>query len=578
MHLSQVFFFLISTSCAFSFLLSVGAEELGDPNPAYVCSACVLLLGLVEQTAFQIKLERALQAQCTTEDCDVAVHELVVALEAKAVPEEICRQMALCNDNCVAFVEWPVDPLPNEPIEWPIERKASSVNLYPVGQILKTLVMNTDIGNVISPIGHAATAMGRLFGAFGESECARNFTCKIDAFVNDHKPLQDHDGDSFATKQAKRLRGSHWRGYDCDDTKDDVYPGRLKNNYDDDIDHNCNGIWGGNETGSYEDIFCANYQPRGLVILGDSATAHFHIPPQWVTAQGWNFDQLLPDAMNELDMPMCSWGTGHVTPEECPYQHPVPGVDGVVSLYTQLRERNRCVHNDFQNIGVNGARITSSMKLVNSLARDPTLDQPVTLWLALIGNDVCNGHPDFTHMTKPEEFYSSAMESLTALDNILPTGSHVIALALFDGELLYTTMHTLQHPVGTTYDGIYEFMNCEEENPCWGWLNANQTIRRISTAWSNKLNDVYQNISDTQAFKNFKFIFYSPQWAEIFQDYAKSGNPLSNLIEPVDGFHPSQAGNAVFAQKFFEFLENEHPETLPPVNPYNSEIDALFFS
>ena len=73
-------------------------------------------------------------------------------------------------------------------------------------------------------------------------------------------------------------------------------------------------------------------------MLGDSATAHFHIPPQWVTAQGWNLNGLLVDAENELDNPQCSWGTGHVTPEECPYQHPIGGSNiGVVSLYTQLR-------------------------------------------------------------------------------------------------------------------------------------------------------------------------------------------------------------------------------------------------
>lgn len=142
---------------------------------------------------------------------------------------------------------------------------------------------------------------------------------------------------------------------------------------------------------------------------------------------------------------MCSWGTGHVTPTECPYQYPINGQDiGVVSLYTQLRNRNRCNHNDYQNIGVNGARVTSSMDLVNALARDANLDNPVLLWFSLIGNDVCNGHPGFAHMTTPEDFYTSAMKSLQALDKILPRGSHVVALALFDGEVLYDIMHSRQ--------------------------------------------------------------------------------------------------------------------------------------
>lgn len=64
----------------------------------------------------------------------------------------------------------------------------------------------------------------------------------------------------------------------------------------------------------------------------------------------------------------------------------------------------------------------------------------------------------------------------------------------------------------------------------------------------------------------------------MFTEYQEAGNELKDLIEPADGFHPSQAGNALFAQKFFEYLETEHPETLGPVNPYNKEIDALFWT
>ena len=316
-----------------------------------------------------------------------------------------------------------------------------------------------------------------------------------------------------------------------------MYPGRKETTYDASVDHNCNGISGGNATGSYEQIFCSQSQQRGLIMLGDSATAHFHIPPQWLTANGWNFDQFLQDAENELDQPQCSWGTGHVTPEECPYMAPVPGIENqIISLYTQMRDRNRCNANDFQNIGVNGARMTNSQKLVDAMGRNPTLDYPATVWLSLIGNDVCNGHPGFGSMTTPDEFYSGAMSILGGIDKLVPPGSHVIALALFDGELLYDTMHALQHPVGTTYDGFYELMNCEEENPCWGWLNADRQVRANTTKISNSLNDVYQNISDTQSFKNFEFIFYSPSWVALFSDYAKAGYPLSNLIGKLVNF------------------------------------------
>ena len=48
------------------------------------------------------------------------------------------------------------------------------------------------------------------------------------------------DGDMFSTYES--LRGSNWRGKDCDDNSNSVFPGR----YDPDVanDNNCNGIFG----------------------------------------------------------------------------------------------------------------------------------------------------------------------------------------------------------------------------------------------------------------------------------------------------------------------------------------------
>ena len=452
----------------------------------------------------------------------------------------------MCTDNCQLFGKWPVDPLPPAPPAWPIERRKLS-GLPAVSQVrsvegfdpktsprdltlLKDLISDFLLPFIPESWGswaHITVGLAELrrFISADKVEqkvstdpaCGFNITCKIEHLV-DHKPLQDFDGDYFSTPFARRLRGNDWRGYDCDDLHRDVYPGRRVSAQASSVDHNCNGIFGGNATAAYEDLFCANSQPRGLVILGDSATAHFHVPPQWVTAQGWNVDQLLPDAENELDVPHCSWGTAHVSAEECPYQYPIPNspAGAVVSLYTQLRERNRCNHNDFQNIGVNGARITSSMQLVDAMARDQANDHPLLVYLALIGNDICNGHPDFSHMTTPDEFYTNAMATLNRLDTLVPANSYVVAVAIFDGELLFRTMHNKQHPIGTQYSYLYDFMNCLEENPCWGWLNSNATVRAISTQKSNDLNKVYAQIEAEQNFQNFKFIFYNPKWADIF--------------------------------------------------------------
>jgi len=34
----------------------------------------------------------------------------------------------------------------------------------------------------------------------------------------------------------------------------------------------------------YEEVLCGDSKPRGVLLLGDSAGAHFHIPRQWVYA------------------------------------------------------------------------------------------------------------------------------------------------------------------------------------------------------------------------------------------------------------------------------------------------------
>jgi len=295
-----------------------------------------------------------------------------------------------------------------------------------------------------------------------------------------------------------------------------------------------------------------------------------------MTAAGWNLDGLVGDALDELDKPHCSWGTGHVSPSECPKQMSLPGVDGISSIYTHLKSKNRCNNNDFQNIGVNGARMGSSMGLVNAMSRVPT-DKPVLLWLSLIGNDVCNGHPTFDTMTTPEEFYTNTMASLNAIDARIPKGSYVVSLALFDGVLLYDTMHARQHPLGAKYSEVYDFLNCLEISPCWGWLNSNETVRRTTQDRADALNDVYTNIAQTAKFNNFEYVFIKPAWAKLFGEYEKTVGNMVDLIEPADGFHPSQTGNAMLAEAFVAMLEEQAPGAMGSVNPHNSEIDAMFF-
>lgn len=83
-------------------------------------------------------------------------------------------------------------------------------------------------------------------------------------------------------------------------------------------------------------------------------------------------------------------------------------------------------------------------------------------------------------MTTPQEFKSNILEILEYLDSMLPAGSHVWMFGLAKGTLLYDTMWNLTHPLNVTYERVYDFLNCLNISPCWGWLNSNETVRDIT--------------------------------------------------------------------------------------------------
>ena len=49
------------------------------------------------------------------------------------------------------------------------------------------------------------------------------------------------------------------------------------------VDTNCNGISGINLTSglAHEEELCGGSGARGVIYVGDSVGAHFHVPPQW---------------------------------------------------------------------------------------------------------------------------------------------------------------------------------------------------------------------------------------------------------------------------------------------------------
>ncbi|NXC12505.1 AOAH hydrolase, partial [Corythaeola cristata] len=414
-----------------------------------------------------------------------------------------------------------------------------------------------------------------------------NLCEKMKYVIRNKLPFEDFDGDKFSTFPT--LRGYHWRGRDCDDKNNTVYPGRRPDNWDVKSDSNCNGIWGvdpkdgipyeekfckGKPLQSIQETMCAD--SRGVVLLGDSAGAHFHIPPEWMTVMQMSAKSFanLPTAFtDELDWPQFSEITGFLNST----------IGGWTdSLYLRLRRRNRCNHRDLQNISQNGMFHLDNGMFNQGLARNQLLDNPAVVIYATIGNDVCNGYRDtLSYMTTPKEMLSNVVKALQYLDSHLPNGSHVILTGLVDGRFLWDNLHDRYHPLGQlnkdiTYSQLYSFLDCLQVSPCSGWLTPNETLRNLTSERASQLSNVLKDIASTEKFANFDVFYMDFPLKQTAEEWHKMGGEPWQLIEPVDGFHPSQIAAALGTSITWQKALHEWPQVLGKENPFNEQIEAIF--
>eukprot|EP00388_Colpodella_angusta_P034611 GDKK01033244.1.p1 GENE.GDKK01033244.1~~GDKK01033244.1.p1 ORF type:complete len:559 (-),score=100.88 GDKK01033244.1:258-1934(-) len=529
--------------------------SLGDDvNGGSKCAACTLVMAIISQTMQAKSLQPAeaystfcgylptsLAGICNLA-ADIVGPETYTLLSNGETPDAICNTLGACKDETAVCRLFPAKGGMSD-----AQHKAHMSSLkvrHPISEKLRSFNICTIIPGVCS--------------------------------VEDHLPFSDADGDKFSTDPL--LRGSDWRGKDCNDQDATVYPGLQSS--DATVDQNCNGIYGQDpQTGlNYEDEFCANSGAIGVATLGDSASAHFRIPQDIFMAGVMNsatFANIIEFIEDEADWPMLSWSTGHQNTSNY-----APSVTGpMTSIYSQLNELNRCNHRDYQNLGVNGARSSVLVDWVNLYARNQATDKPVLAFFAMIGNDVCNGHHTFDTMTTPEDYFNNVYNAVLAADKKFPKGSQVILVPLVDARILYNTMHDRIHPIGAlnqdvTYINFYDYLNCLEVSPCWGWMNSNETIRNTTAVIAASLNaQLPKVIAATKGLLNNVQPYYlGDLFTQILNNYP---GPKSDLIEPVDGFHPSQIANSYIAQVSFAMLQQEG--IVPTAaNPNNDRIQQIF--
>ncbi|UJR23997.1 hypothetical protein I4U23_026963 [Adineta vaga] len=522
-------------------------------NGGIDCAACTVLVGLVEKlsTVYNETIVSSLERLCNSLPvemkayCRVAVEFLgpiiIDGLVRKESPDDVCHTLKYCR---------------NDPGQ-------SECRLFP-----KTL-------SSISHSNHQRTIHSSICTVPGIKEICD----LLNKVFNNHLPLVDLDGDRFSSEST--MRGSSWRGKDCNDISSTIRPGSHVINGDVPIDHNCNGIFGLNSVtgGSWEEDLCNETQRMGIAVLGDSLSAHFHIPEQWLDAKQFSpavFEHMWFIIENEFDWPQLSTSTGHLNISW-------PNIEGPTrSLYSRLFDLDHCNHRDYQNIAVNGARTGAMIDIAKTLTRHPEHDVPLLVLYAVVGNDVCNGHPDtIDHMTKVDEMYTNVRTTLTYLDTILPKGSHVLTAGLINGSLFYQHLHDRIHPFGRvgppiTYTDVYSYLSCLQISPCNGWLTSNDTLRMLTTQRAVELSEAVRNASFSFTPKNYDIDYFQYPFSEVFDKWIAQGGQGWQLIEGVDGFHLNQYGHAAVSDAIWSWLETNKPQWLPKQNSRNEDIEKIF--
>ncbi|KAF0975358.1 hypothetical protein FDP41_005352 [Naegleria fowleri] len=386
---------------------------------------------------------------------------------------------------------------------------------------------------------------------------------KKNGFSDYVTPVSDDDKDFFPSNHFL-VRNADWRGMDCDDSNPNIKPGIFDSNLNN-RDMNCNGIYGTEpKTGrSYESLYCNATATRQVIMFGDSASSGFHVPPEYLDVDNMtNVGFLLED---EFDWPQKCWSTG--------WDIKSIGEDG--SIYLRMRQRDLCMHRQYQNVGHNGGKIENFAGYqLDGLSMTPQ-SLPYIGFLAYIGNDVCKD--SLSEMTTPQQFEERLMNGLTLLDARSPPNSKLLLIGLVDGRLLWNEMHKRIHPLGVTYEGLYHFLTCSGANPCQTWLTPDEATRNATSQRAAELSQVANKVAQTVKLKNIELGYMDFPLPQMLEYCKQHQIPPYLLIEPFDGFHTSiDFADKIEAKIIWDWLVANKPHWIVPVNAFNTQIQQVF--
>eukprot|EP01104_Vermistella_antarctica_P016651 TRINITY_DN5718_c0_g1_i1.p1 TRINITY_DN5718_c0_g1~~TRINITY_DN5718_c0_g1_i1.p1 ORF type:complete len:191 (+),score=26.98 TRINITY_DN5718_c0_g1_i1:223-795(+) len=184
-------------------------------------------------------------------------------------------------------------------------------------------------------------------------------------------------------------------------------------------------------------------------------------------------------------------------------------------------------------------------------------------------------------MTSVEDFRASIHKLLVGLDSKVAPGSHVLFIGFDDLSVAYEIQRNRTHPIGTTYERVFEYLNCLEISVCWAWTTTNATARQAASLRAREYESVYRSFVNASKNGTTKFINFDLEYLEwplqpILAAWTSEGRDPGLLYEPVDGLHPSGAFLSQLALWVWSTLEKEAPHFLPPRNPNNQLIVDTF--
>ena len=229
-------------------------------------------------------------------------------------PDLYCQDLGLCDGTCSIFTQyWPTKS-PDFPTDGGVIDQRRRLVASPTAHrdspgyatvitfskmLHGKLVEKQADDPLLQPFYFIMKHIAKYFAA--PCEGGLDLGCDIHRVFDEHLPLIDNDNDTYSTMY--QLRGADWRGKDCNDQEASIRPGVVKTHQNPFVDANCNGISGVTKSGTNEDVYCSAYgQAPGIAVLGDSVSAHFHIPPQYINAASLNFSGVIEAGLNEVRM------------------------------------------------------------------------------------------------------------------------------------------------------------------------------------------------------------------------------------------------------------------------------------